>query len=102
MKRLLLTAMLCCCAGPVAAQSFWLSSADVADSAALSSSMPRLAAEVLAVYRDSNRTRFLDHRFRLELLTGKYADAVTTMGELRPARSDTSPAGRARDVALEI
>src|SRR5919206_152922 len=59
-------------ARPAAAQSFHLSSSDIADSAALSRSMPRLAAEVLAVYRDTARARFLDNRFRLQILTGRY------------------------------
>jgi len=49
------------------AQTFLLSSADVADSAAMGRSMPRLAAEVLATYRDTARLRFLDNRFRLPL-----------------------------------
>src|SRR5688572_21538313 len=52
----------------VSAQSFALTPADLADSAAMSKSTIRLAAEVLATYRDTARTRYLDTRFRLELL----------------------------------
>ena len=89
----------------VAAQAFPLSSADIADSAALSRSMPRLAAEVLATYRDADRARFLDNLFRLQLLTGKYREAATSLAEaraLRTARRDTAPASRARYVQYEI
>src|SRR5688500_16261872 len=106
-----LAASLCCgcalslSARTVAAQTFPLSSADIADSAALSRSMPRLAAEVLATYRDADRARFLDNLFRLQLLTGKYREAATSLAEaraLRTARRDTAPASRARYVQYEI
>ena len=67
----------------VAAQTFPLSSADVADSAALSRSMPRLAAEVLATYRDADRLRYLDNLFRLQILTGRYAEASASLATPR-------------------
>src|SRR5687768_1483560 len=87
------------------AQTFRLSAAEVADSAALSRSMPRLAAEVLAAYRDTNQARFLDNRFRLQVLTGKYEEAATTLAEaraLRKARGDTTPEARALHIQYEI
>lgn len=66
-----------------AAQTFPLSSADVADSAALAGSAPRLAAAVLATYTDTNRARYLDNLFHLQLLTGKYRDASATITQWR-------------------
>jgi putative CocE/NonD family hydrolase len=106
-----LAASLCCgcvlllSARTVAAQAYPLSSADIADSAALSRSMPRLAAEVLLTYRDGDRARFLDNLFRLQLLTGKYREAAASLAEaraLRTARRDTAPSSRARYVQYEI
>lgn len=87
---------------PAAAQSFPLSAADVADSAALARSMPRLAAEVLATYRDADRVRFLDNLFRLQILTGKYTEGSASLAELRTVRRDTTPQARARYVQYEI
>jgi putative CocE/NonD family hydrolase len=86
------------------AQDFQLSSAEVADSAALARSIPRLAAEVLAAYRDTNRLRFLDNRFRLEALSGKFRDAAVTLSQARVLRDSRGPsvAERAAHVQYEI
>src|SRR5688500_7859670 len=89
-------------AGTAAAQSFPLSSADLADSAALARSMPRLAGEVLAGYRDANRARFLDNVFRLQMLTGRYGDASATLAELRSAHPNPAPRTRALYAQYEI
>ena len=86
----------------VSAQSFPLTSAEVADSAALARSMPRVAAEVLATYEDADRPRFLDNLFRLQILTGKYPEAAASLEELRSLRRDPSPQTRARYVQYEI
>lgn len=66
--------------------------------------MPRLAAEVLAAYRDTVRERFLENRFRLELLTGDAAAAGRSLAEaraLRVARRAT-PEAAALHVQYEI
>jgi putative CocE/NonD family hydrolase len=87
------------------AQSFPLSRADVADSSGLSRSMPRLAAEVLAVYRDSAGPRFLDNAARLRILTGQYREAATVLAEaraLRAATPDLTPQDRAVNIQYEI
>jgi hypothetical protein len=86
----------------VAAQTFPLSSADLADSAALAGSMPRLGGEVLAAYRDVNRARFLDNRFRLQMLTGRYRDASASLAELRRTRPDPAPRARALYAQYEV
>lgn len=88
--------------GAVSAQQFPLSSAELADSAALASSIPRLAAQVLGKYEDTSRTRYLDNRFRLEMLLGRYVDAASTLTALRQARRDTTAPTRALNVQYEI
>jgi uncharacterized protein len=89
----------------VVAQDFQLSSADVADSSALTKSMPRLAAEVLTSYRDTARARFLDNLFRLQIVTGKYTEASATLAEgraVRTSRPDATPQTRALYMQYEI
>ncbi|MFQ5680321.1 MAG: CocE/NonD family hydrolase, partial [Gemmatimonadota bacterium] len=86
----------------LAAQTFQLSAADVADSAALTRSMPRLAAEVLAEYQDSDRVRFLDNLFRLQMLTGHHAEALASLAELRSVLGDATPHAKAARVQYEI
>jgi putative CocE/NonD family hydrolase len=83
-------------------QTFPLSRADIADSASLANTAHRLAKEVLAMYRDSSRTRYLDNHFRLEFLAGDYAAAAKDLAELRAARKDPAPVARALHVQYEI
>ena len=93
------------CAPGAQAQTFPLSRADVADSSALSRSMPRLAAEVLAVYRDSTRPRFLDNVARLRILTGEYREAAAALAAARARRAtlpDHTPQDRAVNIQYEI
>ena len=101
--RVALVALLACVAPlpAAAAQTFPLTSADLADSAAMARSMPRLAEAVLAAVPTA---RIGVHRFRLELLTGRYADAAHSLEqslERRLARNPR-PATRALYVPYEI
>ncbi|HEX8904876.1 MAG TPA: CocE/NonD family hydrolase [Longimicrobiaceae bacterium] len=84
------------------AQQFALSSADLADSAALAMSARRLAGEVLGSYRDPDRRRYLDNVFRLQILLGRFAEASTSLAELRTLRQDSTPSDRARYIQYEI
>jgi uncharacterized protein len=86
----------------LAAQTFQLSATDLADSAAMTRSMPRLAADVLAEYRDSNRDRFLDNVFGLQMLSGAYEDALASLIELRSALANAPPHVRAARVQYEV
>lgn len=91
------------CAAPP--RDYPLSSADVADPAALTQSMPRLAADVLATFRDADRARFLDNRFRLQVLTGRNREASASLAELRSLRTSrkhATPQSHALDVQYEI
>lgn len=87
-----------------AAQSFPLSPDDLADSSAVTRSMPRLAEEVLAGYRDDNRARYLDHVFRIQIITGKFQNAQSSIAELQAlrARQDSSPQARARYIPFQV
>jgi putative CocE/NonD family hydrolase len=87
-----------------AAQTFDFPGAAVDDPATLSKSMPGLAREVIAVYREDDRRTYLDNLFRLQIVAGQYADATRTLIELRALRtkSSTSPQSGATDVQYEI
>ena len=101
--RFLTCASLLLATRKVSAQTFQLSAADLADSASLDRSMHRLVGEVLDVYRDSARVRYLDNRFRLELLHARYGPALETLAELQRLRAtDTTPPTRARYLHYEI
>jgi len=84
--------------------TFSLSSTDLADSAAMARSMPRLAAAVLETSRDDSRDRLGDHRFRLDLLTGTYGDAASHLEQSRAPQiaRDPRPAVRALHVQYGI
>ena len=56
-----------------------------ADTAAI---MSALASQTIAVYRDTNRDRYLDNLFRLRMLTGRYADAGRVLDSLRGLRGN--------------
>lgn len=56
-----------------------------ADTAA---AMSKLAEQAMAIYHDTNRDRYLDNRFRLEMLTGRYGDASRTLDSLRRLRGN--------------
>src|SRR5262245_20527790 len=80
---------------PVPAQSFPLSPADVADSAALTRSMPRLAQQVLAGYQETDSLKLLDNLFRLQLVAGHYQDALKSLAALQASRRAAPPRDRA-------
>ncbi|HSD17550.1 MAG TPA: CocE/NonD family hydrolase [Thermomonas sp.] len=50
--------------------------------------MPILAREAMATYRDDDRQRHLGTLFRLQLASGRYADAVRSIEALRALRDD--------------
>src|SRR5579862_450563 len=85
------------------AQQFPFSPPVSRNPADLSRAMARLANAVISVYRDSDPESFLDYEFRLQMVAGRYADAVQTIQKLR-ARPDSldPPQGRARDAQYEM
>jgi len=89
----------------VVAQTLALPSADLADSAALARSMPRLAGKLMATHTEANPDRQLDDRFRLQILQARYDDAARSLARLRAlreARPDASLELRAANVQYEI
>ncbi len=57
----------------------------------LGPAMADLAARVMADYREPNRQIYLDNRFRLEIVAGRYDDAVKTLALLRADDDRSSP-----------
>src|SRR6478672_5090024 len=68
---------------PGAAQPFDFPGAAATDPAVLATAMPKLAGDVLAVYRDGDRRTDLDNRFRLQIAAGRYGEAIETLATLR-------------------
>ena len=90
--------------GSLAAQQLTVPGATT-DSAARPAAVARLAGEAAAAYRDTNRVVLLDNLFRLRLLSGRLAEADSTLAEWRrawAARGDTTARGRAVNVQYEI
>ena len=90
--------------GPLAAQQLSVPSA-ITDSAARAAAVARLAGEAAAAYRDTNRVVLLDNLFRLRLLSGRLAEADSTLADWRgawAARGDTTARARAVNVQYEI
>jgi len=83
-----------------AAQPFVFPSPAAGDPAALDQAMPRLAGEVLAVYKEEDRHADLDNRFRLQLAAGRYEEAVRTLDSLHtlPSTDGSPQAGAAREL----
>ncbi len=63
----------------------------MSDLSALSGAMPDLARQALAVYRDEDRERYLDNLFRLQIVAGRYGDALGTIAALRGALAHSHP-----------
>ena len=93
--------VLCLTLAPSAlAQSFDLPHEAIAGKAALASSMPALAKRILAVYKDSDRARFLRHVFRLQMVAGDDAEALQSASQWRRAYAISQPE-RARWVNVQ-
>ena len=86
--------------GAAAEQSFEFGPAAAGDAEALARSMSKLASEVIAVYREGDRGRYLDNLFRLQLVAGRDAAAAASLAALRAVRSaGDTPAARAAGAA---
>jgi uncharacterized protein len=82
-KSLCLTLMSLAVGSVAIAQQFDFPEAAVKDSVALSKAMPDLAKQVMVVYKDGDRSKYLDNVFRLQIVAGQYGDALSTMASLR-------------------
>jgi putative CocE/NonD family hydrolase len=90
------------CAASAHAQQFSVP-ASLDDSATLARTLPALAEQVIAQYRDTNRARMLDNLFRLQIVAKRYDDAGRSLTELRALRTASTgkPDSRAADVQYE-
>jgi hypothetical protein len=79
------------------AQDLALPQAAAKDEAALARAMPELAKQVIAVYQEPDRDRYLNMLFRLQVVAGQHADAVATLRSLAELRRATGP-----DAALPL
>lgn len=100
----ILSCFVLCCATVAQAQRLSIP-ATLNDSATLARAMPALAEQVTAQYKDADRVPMLENLFRLQIVAGKYDDAVRSLTELRAIRSRAAtvkPDVRAADVQYEI
>jgi putative CocE/NonD family hydrolase len=82
---------------------FDLPTAAATDPAALDAAMPKLAEQVLDTYKEADQDKYLDNLFRLQMVAGKDADALKTLGALRALRAgDSAALAKAIDVQFEI
>src|SRR5207245_10600079 len=97
MKRSLYFAVTCLLmASASVAQEFSFPEAAVTDPAALSKAMPELAKQVMAVYKDGDRAKFLDNLFRLQTVAGQYEDALSSLASLREVLATSHPPAGSR------
>lgn len=80
---------------------FDLPAAAATDPAALDAAMPKLAGQVLAVYKEADQDKYLDNLFRLQVLAGKDAEALKSLSALHALRGD-APMAKAIDTQFEI
>jgi hypothetical protein len=84
MWKLLSPALICLAVATVtAAQEIPFPEAALAGPAVLSKAMPDLAKQVMAVYQNADRDKYLDNLFRLQLVAGQYSDALSSIAALR-------------------
>jgi len=87
----------------LAEQSFDFPATTAEDPAALAQIMPKLAESVIAAYHDDDRRSYLDKLFRLQIVAGRYDDALKSLSELHALRADKAhPQAAAIDVQYDI
>lgn len=80
-------ALLSLAAAPMAfAQQIALPYSQLESEGARAKAMPELARKTLAAYRESDRDKYLDQAFRLQMVAGRYADAEKSIVSLRELR----------------
>jgi len=86
----------------VSAQKLELPAAAVENEEALAKSIPRLAKQAMAIYKETDRGRYLNTLFRLQSVAGEYAEAAATLRTLIEMRRATDPASALPLVPFEI
>jgi putative CocE/NonD family hydrolase len=72
------------------------------DPTELAKEMPRLAKSVLALYRESDREKYLDNLFRVQLVAGDYPGAGASLASLRELRGPSQSQSAVGNVRWEI
>jgi uncharacterized protein len=84
-------------------QDFSFPAGSAGDAAAVENALPALAAKVTASYKEESRATYLDNLFRLQLVSGRYADALQTLATLHELIvNPQSPATAAYNVQDQI
>ncbi|MCI0351129.1 MAG: CocE/NonD family hydrolase [Acidobacteriales bacterium] len=85
------------------AQDFSFPAGTAGDAAAVENAMPALAEQVMATYKEESRATHLDNLFRLQIVAGRYADALQTLATLHDLRvNPQSPQTAAYNVQDQI
>ncbi len=85
------------------AQQFDFPEARLGDPATLSKAMQTLAKQVLAVYKDEDREKYLNNLFALQAVAGQYPEAVQSLLALRDFRRSANVSNSAwRDTQYEV
>jgi uncharacterized protein len=102
-RRLLIAAA--CLLMPFVArpQDFSFPADTAGDTADVEKAIPALAEQVIAAYREENRATFLDNLFRLQIVDGRYTDALQTLATLHDLNGNApSPQTAAYNVQDQI
>ncbi len=70
--------------------------------AGLASAMPRLAGQVIAAYQEEDRRTRLDSLFRLQIVAGRYDEAIESLAALRELRASTAAGATAQSRAANV
>jgi putative CocE/NonD family hydrolase len=73
------------------AQQLDFNKAAATDEAELAKTMPILAREIIAVYKDDDRRKYLDYLFRLQMIAGQFTQANATIESLRDILKASDP-----------
>ena len=94
MSKILLCAVLFCLAAIATAQDLALPGDALAEGKpeTLAQAMPALAEQAIATYREPDPGQYLDKLFRLQLVAGKYPQAIDSIRRLRALRAADGPA----------
>jgi putative CocE/NonD family hydrolase len=92
MHRLFYAAVLYVTVGSFAVgQQFDFPEAAIVDPALQSKAVSDLARQVVAIYKDEDRGKYLDNLFRLQIMAGRYQDALHTISSLREVLGAANP-----------
>jgi uncharacterized protein len=85
------------------AQDFSFPAGTAGDTTAIEGTMGALAEQVITEYKEESRATHLDNLFRLQIVAGRYADALQTLATLRDLSvSPQSPQTAAYNVQEQI